>query len=59
MSVLDKIKSLFSRGSSAGAPAHDHAGHDHAHEPAPPADPSMPAPPAPAAPAETEEGERD
>ena len=52
MSLLDKIKSLFSRGSSAGA--HDHAGHDHAHEPAPLADPSYTSTPEPA---EVEEGE--
>ena len=60
MSLLDKIKSLFSGGSSAGAPAHDHAGHDHAHEAAPPAAPSY-TPTEPAAPAEAEAGgsERD
>ena len=49
MSFMDKIKSWFSGGSSAGADAHaghDHAGHDHdhSHEPAapatPPADPA-------------------
>lgn len=39
---MDKIKSLFSGGSSAGAQIDDHAGHDHAHEAAPPADPSLP-----------------
>lgn len=64
MSFMDKIKSWFSGGSSAGADAHaghDHAGHDHAghdhdhsHEPAapamPPADPAgMPTSDAPAA----------
>jgi hypothetical protein len=42
MSFMDKIKSWFSGGSSAGADAH--AGHDHPHEPAapamPPADPA-------------------
>ena len=61
MSLLDKIKSLFSGGSSAGAPAHDHAGHDHAHEAAPPADSGYASTPEPAAPAEPEEGgsERD
>lgn len=57
MSLLDKLKSLFSGGSSAGAPAHDHAGHDHTHEPAPPAEPSYTSTPEPAAPAEPEEGE--
>lgn len=48
MSFMDKIKSWFSGGSSAGADAHaghDHAAHDdHSHEPAapamPPADPA-------------------
>jgi len=58
MSFMDKIKSWFSGGSSAGADAHaghDHAGHDHhSHEPAaparPPADPAgMPTSDAPAA----------
>jgi len=42
MSLMDKIKSLFSGGSAAGADdhaghdhaGHDHAGHDHSHEPA-------------------------
>ena len=43
MSVLDKIKSLFSGGSSTDAPErasghdhsdHDHSDHDHSHEPA-------------------------
>jgi hypothetical protein len=46
MSVIDRIKSLFSGGSSADAHAsghdhsdhdhsgHDHSDHDHAHEPA-------------------------
>lgn len=43
MSLMDKIKSFFSGGSSADA--HDHAGHDHdhSHEPSaamPPADPA-------------------
>jgi Zn2+/Cd2+-exporting ATPase len=45
MSVIDKIKSMFSGGSSAGADdhaghdhsGHDHSGHDHSHEPAAPA----------------------
>lgn len=54
MSLMEKIKSMFSGGSSDATDAHadhdhaghDHAGHDHPHEPA--------APPA-AAPAE--EGE--
>lgn len=48
MSFMDKIKSWFSGGSSAGADAHaghEHAAHDdHSHEPAapvmPPADPA-------------------
>lgn len=43
-SIMDKIKSFFSGGSS---PADSHAGHDHPHEPTaptPPADPvGMPA----------------
>ena len=45
MSLMDKIKSLFSGGSTAAADdhaGHDHSGHDHSHEPAaamPPADP--------------------
>lgn len=37
MSVMDKIKSLFSGGSAAKADdhaGHDHAGHDHSDEPA-------------------------
>jgi len=38
MSVMDKIKSLFSGGSSAAggerASGHDHSDHDHSHEPA-------------------------
>ena len=46
MSLMDKIKSLFSGGSTAGAhdhTGHDHAGDDHSHEPdavMPPADPA-------------------
>ena len=40
MSLLDKIKSMFSGGSSASddhaGHDHDHAGHDHSHEPAAP-----------------------
>ena len=47
MSLMDKIKSFFSGGSSAGADehaGHDHSAHDHSHEPAaaatPPADPA-------------------
>jgi hypothetical protein len=46
MSFMDRIKSLFSGGSSdAGDHAHhDHAGHDHSHEPvAPPLPPADPA----------------
>ena len=45
MSVIDKIKSMFSGGSSAAADdhsGHDHSGHDHSHEPAAPA-PAEPA----------------
>jgi hypothetical protein len=44
MSIMDKIKSFFSGGSSAGAD--EHAGHDHSTpaqapaEPMPPADPT-------------------
>ena len=44
MSLLEKIKSLFSGGSSDSHAGHDHAHHDHDHaanEPAaPPADPA-------------------
>ena len=49
MSIMDKIKSLFSGGSDASTDdhaGHDHSGHDHDHshdEPAaamPPADPA-------------------
>lgn len=66
MSLIDKLKSMFSGGSSDAADAHaghdhddhDHAGHDHSHEPvAPPlpqADPAV-MPTADAAP--SEEGE--
>jgi len=41
MSLMEKIKSMFSGGSSDAADAHaehdhDHAGDDHSHEPAPP-----------------------
>ena len=41
MSLMDKIKSIFSGGSSDSADDHagrdhDHAGHDHSHEPAAP-----------------------
>jgi len=44
MSVIDKIKSMFSGGSSAtdDHSGHDHNGHDHSHEPAAPA-PAEPA----------------
>jgi hypothetical protein len=42
MSVIDKIKSMFSGGSNATDDhsghdhnGHDHNGHDHSHEPAP------------------------
>jgi hypothetical protein len=48
MSLIDKLKSMFSGGSSDAADAHgdhDHAGHDQSHEPvAPPlpqADPAV------------------
>jgi hypothetical protein len=37
MSLMDKIKSLFSGGSAADADdhaGHDHSGNDHSHEPA-------------------------
>lgn len=44
MSLMDKIKSLFSGGASADThdhAGHDHSGHDHSHEPvAPMADPA-------------------
>jgi hypothetical protein len=56
---MDKIKSIFSGGSSTGSNGqaghdhsghdHDHAGHDHSHEPAavtPPADEEGGNPPA-------------
>ena len=41
MSLMDKIKSMFSGGSSDSPDTHaehdhDHAGHDHSHEPAAP-----------------------
>lgn len=48
MSLLDKLKSIFSGGSPDSADAHaghDHAGRDHSHEPVapplPPADPAL------------------
>jgi hypothetical protein len=53
MSLMEKIKSMFSGGSSDTADAHaehdhDHAGHDHSHEPAAPpmpqADVTVPTP---------------
>jgi hypothetical protein len=41
MSLMDKIKSMFSGGSSDADAhdhtGHDHAGHDHSHEPVAPA----------------------
>jgi hypothetical protein len=45
MSLIDKVKSLFSGGSSADAhdhTGHDHSGHDHSHDAAAtlPADPA-------------------
>jgi hypothetical protein len=61
MSLMDRIKSMFSGGSSDEADAHaghDHSDHDHSHEPAvpplPQADPAV-MPTSDAAPAE--EGE--
>ena len=49
MSVMDRIKSLFSGGSSADggerASGHDHSDHDHSHEPA--AEPAAMATPEP------------
>ena len=54
MSLMDRIKSLFSGGSGGDSHAgHDHSGHDHEHEPVappmPPADPAgMPTSDAPA-----------
>ena len=44
MSIMDKIKSFFSGGSSAGAD--EHAGHDHSAQPQAPAEPMPPADPA-------------
>jgi hypothetical protein len=44
MSFMDKVKSLFSGGSSAGAD--EHAGHDHSAPPQAPAEPMPPADPA-------------
>ena len=41
MSLMDKIKSMFSGGSSAAAD--DHAGHDHSDKPAAPMPPADPA----------------
>ena len=45
MSLMDKIKSLFSGGSSTtdGHEGHDHSGGDHSHEPAAPVPPAEPA----------------
>ena len=41
MSLLDKIKSMFSGTSAHDHTDHDHTGHDHSHEPVvPPADPA-------------------
>jgi hypothetical protein len=44
MSLMDKLKSLFSGGSADDHAGHDHSGPDHSHEPAapamPPADPT-------------------
>ena len=63
MSLMDKIKSMFSGGSPDAADAqdgndhaeHDHAGHDHSHEPVAPPMPPADLPTPDAAPAE--EGE--
>jgi hypothetical protein len=54
MSLMDKLKSMFSGGSSDAADTHDHdhAGHDHSHEPDAP-----PLPAADLADTGTEEGE--
>jgi hypothetical protein len=54
MSFLDKIKSMFSGGSSADTDAHaghdhSHAG-DHTHEPVPAAPDAVPSTPVPATP---------
>ena len=55
MSLLDKLKSMFTGGSSDTHAGHDHS-HDHSHEPVapplPPADPAMTGDAAP-----SEEGE--
>ena len=58
MSLMDKIKSMFSGGSPDAADAHaghDHAGDDHSHEPVAPPMPPADLPTPDAAPAE--EGE--
>ena len=52
MSLLDKIKSMFSGGSSADTDAHaghdhSHNGDDHSHEPVPAAPEAVPAAPDP------------
>jgi len=42
MSIVNKIRGIFSGDSSAAADdhsGHDHSGHDHTHEPAAPAPP--------------------
>ncbi len=59
MSLLDKLKSMFTGGSSDTHAGHDHAGHDHSHDhshepaaPLPPADPALTGDAAP-----SEEGE--
>jgi hypothetical protein len=44
MSFMDKVKSFFSGGSSAGAD--EHAGHDHSAHAQAPVEPSAPMPPA-------------
>ncbi len=46
MSLMDKLKSMFTGGSSDTHAGHDHAGHDHSHDhshepPLPPADPAL------------------
>jgi hypothetical protein len=51
MSLMDKIKSFFSGGSST---ADSHAGHDHSYEPAAPTPPADPAGMPTAEPADTD-----
>lgn len=65
MSLMDKIKEMFSGGSADRKDEHDHSGHDHAghdHEPAAPMPPTdstgMSAAPGSVSMPETEEPER-